>query len=112
VNQFTPGPWHVGDVHGFNANIIRAENGEHISSVYGIPFNCEVSDPYLVQKRPEQFANAHLIAAAPELLEALKKLMLAKEEKAQHGDTPVYRALKTVAWDAARAAVAKAERRT
>lgn len=44
-----------------------------------------------------------------ELLAALQRLVAAKDEKVAHGDTPLYRSLKTGAWEAAREAIAKAE---
>ena len=37
---------------------------------------------------------------------ALERLVMAKNEKDRHGDTPVYQALKKGAWEAARAALA------
>ncbi len=36
---------------------------------------------------------------------ALERLVMAKNEKDRHGDTPVYQALKKGAWEAARAAL-------
>jgi hypothetical protein len=51
--------------------------------------------------RDQDDANARLIAAAPDLLEALKTLATQAES---HGAEGIY-------WDKARAAIAKAERR-
>ena len=58
MSKHTPGPWHVADADGLNYNI-RGEpstgyNGKHLARV----FNNE--------------ANAHLIAAAPDMLVMLK----------------------------------------
>lgn len=41
-----------------------------------------------------------------ELLAALERLVLAKSEKDQHGDTPVYKSLKAGAWRAANEVIA------
>lgn len=46
---------------------------------------------------PEQFANAHLIAAAPDLLEALQDALHAYDKHGEHSE-----------WDFARAAISKA----
>jgi hypothetical protein len=91
--KHTPGPWHVdqqnvhvgqvctchGDMPGTWFEVWSANWGEGIN----------------------QKANAHLIAAAPDLLEALKILATQAES---HGAEGVY-------WDKARAAIAKAEGR-
>lgn len=72
--KHTPGPWHIGMRGGANSNLIYAYNGvdQHhdtpICSVYGMYQHCDVNE----QKDNEGLANARLIAAAPELLEALK----------------------------------------
>lgn len=58
---------------------------------------------------PEERANARLIAAAPELYEALRGLMAA--EHPPYRGPLQYDSLREDAWDAARAAVAKAEGR-
>lgn len=63
-NQHTPGPWKV-----------TANDGWHSSPI--VIVNCEES---IAQASPigsveEQSANAKLIAAAPELLEALQAIM-------------------------------------
>ena len=83
----TPGPWEVSDT---GANIYGA-TGDIVASVHGLP------KPHLTS---EGKANARLIAAAPELLKALKNLVdeshfgLARRNKAR---------------ELARAAIAKAE---
>lgn len=77
MSKHTPGPWRVGSTLGMNANMICVgDDNEGIASVYGIPFNTDVSDPYLKEKRPKALANAYLIAAAPELLAALERVRL------------------------------------
>src|SRR5690606_17105998 len=61
--QYTPGPWHTSD------------NGEHLGYrlIYA-PDGYLVADAGRIQRRTdaEQDANARLIAAAPELVEALR----------------------------------------
>ena len=62
----TPGPWHV--TKSPAPREIRADSGPFIASVY------DVAVTY-----GERNANARLLAAAPELLDALKLLMKAYE---------------------------------
>lgn len=78
----TPGPWKVEPL---NANhvVVRAADGS-------VPANCPAHSP----------ADAALIAAAPDLLAALKGL----NHSWENGCQPPVRM-----WDAARAAIAKAE---
>lgn len=57
----TPGPWAVGDKRGVWAGpVVMAGNGRR-----GIAFVCGESD-----------ANANLIAAAPDLLDAVEELLI------------------------------------
>lgn len=60
--KFTPGPWNVVEARGFTTNrkLIQSEDGEDIAAT------C-YHDP------EDTIANAALIAAAPELYEALKE---------------------------------------
>jgi hypothetical protein len=75
--QQTPGPWEIGMRGGFNANLICDRSGEDmhtdnaICSVFGMYQHQDVED----QKDSKGLANARLISAAPELLEALKNLL-------------------------------------
>ena len=75
MSKHTPGPWHVGMRSGNNGNTVYAYNGESehfdqsICTVYGI---------YLYKSAKETkdnpgAANARLIAAAPEMYEALQR---------------------------------------
>jgi hypothetical protein len=69
--KFTPGPWSHG-VSEMQTGILahkRYEDGEYCVLVADC--NCDV-DTCLPS--PEKQANAHLIAAAPELLEALERM--------------------------------------
>ena len=52
--------------------------------------------------------NAKLIAQRDELRDAIMSLLVAKDEKEYHGDTPVYQSLKRSAWKKARAAITNA----
>lgn len=76
--KFTPGPWHVGMRSGHNAKTIFAYNGKDEFDDEGI---CEVNKVYLHTKtkdaaKCEGIYNAFLIAAAPELYDALKAAYL------------------------------------
>ena len=81
MDKFTPGPWEVGMRGGFNANLICDRSGENehtdnaICSVFGMYQHQDVDE----QKDSKGLANARLIAAAPELLEALKDALCALE---------------------------------
>lgn len=61
--EYTPGPWHVG---GKRDCIIYEEGGGPIASCDHTPMLTTIA----------QIANARLIAAAPELLEALQGLIM------------------------------------
>lgn len=67
--QHTPGPWTVGDENGHNANFVFGPDGL-VCSVFGIAIHRHIDD--LTQRDASGLANARLIAAAPELLEALE----------------------------------------
>lgn len=88
MSKHTPGPW------GFDSfalrEEIRAENNPLIATVCSV--HCDSPE--------EMRANAHLIAAAPEILEALE-MMLEMSEMSGFG--------KAAAEDVARAAIAKAK---
>lgn len=62
MSAHTPGPWHV--TAGPYPREIRADDGPFIASVY------DVAVTY-----GERNANARVLAAAPELLEALKAML-------------------------------------
>jgi hypothetical protein len=102
--KHTPGPWGLddGEIYG------KLSSDFHGTGMIArIP--CEYRQGGIMTCEDE--ANAALIAAAPELLEALKEVYKwgerAKDERQQHG--PVLRDYLMQAADTARAAIAKAE---
>jgi len=74
MTNHTQGPWHIGMRNGANGNIVFAHDGADqyhdtsICSVFGMYLHCDLHE----QKDNEGLANARLIAAAPEILTALK----------------------------------------
>jgi len=86
--KHTPGPWRYnGKTDVYNAN------GATI---------CELYKGY--QSIPECRANAHLIAAAPDLLEAMEGLLAWEPRQKDHAER--------LAWEDALAAIAKAKGET
>ncbi|OZI38998.1 hypothetical protein CEG14_05535 [Bordetella genomosp. 1] len=69
TTKHTPGPWARDIGSGFGCDV-RAENGRKVAATWGI----NSGDPHRPAYRAECDANARLIAAAPELLEALQEL--------------------------------------
>lgn len=82
----TPGPW---SVEGYWVE----SDSRCIAEVHDFKEECEIFKPV----HPESAANADLIAAAPELLEALQDALHAHDKHGEHSE-----------WDFARAAIAKA----
>lgn len=101
--KHTPGPWEIKD-----GRYIDSPSG-WIADVLSYPAYRAATD----NDSEEQKANARLIAAAPDLLEALKACELAMDTAALHGLPqelpPTYRDSWADAHIAARAAIAKAE---
>lgn len=66
--QYTPGPWFFGRTGRDKRMILGGPNGKYVTTVtiHQIPHLMGLLD------EPEREANAQLIAAAPELLEALE----------------------------------------
>lgn len=65
--KHTPGPWLRDASSGMKCDV-RAANGRNVALCWGLAANHESN--YKVRYRAECDANAHLIAAAPDLLEA------------------------------------------
>ena len=71
----TPGPWRVHQHHHINDELwlsIGWHTYEGTSNPDGRWIGPVAELKYLVAREDEQWANAHLISAAPELLEALR----------------------------------------
>lgn len=68
--QFTPGPWLVDDDSNAVGPVVSNGKGTPIAVCDALKI-CFSSGQCVRVPKPEAAANAHLIAAAPELLEAL-----------------------------------------
>ena len=78
----TPGPWRITRDHQSPASIEAARgDGGALAKVY-------LTDPKTRRRTPEYEANATLIAAAPELADALDDLLTWTEALAIHGAAP------------------------
>jgi hypothetical protein len=71
MTPHTPGPWEIESTHGITVG--PADNG----------FVCRVRYATTAKQRDEAFANARLIAAAPDLLEALRTIAECNEESSR-----------------------------
>lgn len=98
MTQHTPGPWYAVQFEK-NARYQIVNQAARLSQS-GARFIAELRGPLWpgVPQGPEIDANANLIAAAPDLLAALKAVVELSDRKHD-------------AWDAAKAAIAKAEGR-
>ncbi len=67
---YTPGPWRVSQ---WGSSVIAGEQERPYSHIVSTPFTNGTEGPVLPSA--EQIANAQLIAAAPELLEALQQCL-------------------------------------
>lgn len=66
--QHTPGPWRIEDKRSRGRTLISGDGWVRLCDVYTVMEGCR--EPY-----PEGMANARLIAAAPDLLDALIDLL-------------------------------------
>lgn len=75
--EYTPGPWNVTDNHPLRACIkIRDLSGYELAALYRAPGNEMPRDANGIWRNdPERIANARIMAAAPELLEALDEII-------------------------------------
>lgn len=72
---FTPGPWHVGTPHPQNAcAYVIGATGDEIAVLYGADQAKQDADS-MWGPQPRRDATADLIAAAPELYEALSRAL-------------------------------------
>lgn len=97
--KHTPGPWTVGDKNGYRANSVLAGDNA-VADVYGLPLHQHIGK----FTECEGLANARLIAAAPDLLEALTALVTFNDAPLNDRRPEGYGALLA----SARAAIAKA----
>ena len=111
MTKHTPGPWSIAEGRKLQQAIIMtggipiiamSQKWDEDCALFNLPDNPSFGD------KDVTLANAKLIAAAPELLEACKMIMEA--EAMQHGDrTGGTMARISLAINAARTAIAKAE---
>lgn len=100
MSKHTPGPWTVGMAGQYgthNVNIIYAGADNSVATVYGLPMHTKLEN--IEPRWTEGLANARLIAAAPELLEALQEIA---------NDPDSFEVLTQWQRDQVRAAIAKA----
>ena len=113
MNKHTPGPW-TAQRSGRNERMLGKKNWnpddphQCALAVYARSKVCTLADEYGTDAeeramRAEQEANAHLIAAAPDLLAALREYLERHEASCEPSGLPEY--------EQARAAIAKAEGR-
>ena len=96
MDNHTPGPWSI------KGAVFATITGTQTHVGYNgriLVYQAEVAK---IQPRHEREANAHLISAAPELLEACERLALFHESCGHEGNADS-------AIEAAKAAIAKAE---
>lgn len=99
--RFTPGPWQAARSDpAEEADVwwICTGYGNHHTEIATVPGGCN----------PHHEANAALIAAAPDLYEALRELVDLKAMSDSNGPRAVYEERKPIAWEAARAALSRA----
>lgn len=101
MSKFTPGPWTTSNTDALMFGVKQGNGMEPLGFVYG-PSHAEQSDYGRCC-----IANARLIAAAPELLEALKLILSDLEQGADPFDMECRK--RTASYDKARAALAKVE---
>lgn len=93
----TPGPWEIGEV------IVNGDQLDEESAIIFLPDGGEIT-----VETTMSMADAVLVAAAPELLAALKAMMPALEWK-EGGNGTCMLSIEKTALRAARAAIVKAE---
>lgn len=107
MSAHTPGPWTIANYP--HAVVVQTES--HKKTAYGASRYAAIggfdrSDP---EQMAEALANARLIAAAPELLEACQAMIEWDAREQDHAvDFNARMALCRIAFDKARAAIAKA----
>ena len=77
TDEYTPGPWTVGNSAGWDMPIVEA-NGHRIATMERN--NYRATTALSAPAKAEDETNARLIAAAPDLLEALEKVVINIED--------------------------------
>ena len=105
-NKHTPGPWVIEYLDWAQKGyvFISAEDHGALAQVVWLMED----DELMGRNSPENEANAHLIAAAPELLEALQSFAKVMDESCDYPDTSGELQRLCEAANEARAAIAKA----
>jgi len=98
--KHTPGPWHINDMTLPSRRYVTIGN-----NIAHVLHNSRGKIYSIKQMEPEQAANARLIAAAPELLEALREMLPIVHAAMDNDDDDV---IGKIAYRAS-AAIAKAE---
>lgn len=100
MSQHTKGNWYLQEYTDAYTNIIRCNNEEGFEGLF-IGYTPQDTSP-------ENRANAKLMAAAPDLLEALSALVELRKYKDINGKDVNYSKLQPKLWRDAQAAIAKA----
>lgn len=101
--KHTPGPWRAGCIDGSGLSSIYSKKGERIGETNPGCSCCASSDV-----NDEQKANATLMAAAPDILKALKGFFkMFNFDQNNFQDAPYKKE-----WEAAKKAITKAEGRS
>lgn len=104
-DKHTPGPWMLTESDRFDKEMVITTQHRLDESIGCI---CEMDVYFTGQIGIEQEANARLIAAAPDLLEAAQRFVEVMDESFDHPDTASEIDKLNKVADAARAAIAKA----
>jgi len=86
-DKFTPGPWEARIFHGMDGFGIYAAGKEHTITSANLYEHTTFSSAF---ERGEVEANGRLIAAAPDLMEALKDLQIRFTEMFNRRERPTY----------------------
>lgn len=113
--KHTPGPWRVEE----GTTLIWGDCNQDDTSSYGMGYpiaECRLTPSGSWAKGPKTYgeaeANAHLISAAPDLLEALESLIIKYVRLVNSGDAGFWNPEDDKEVIAARAAIAKVEGRS
>lgn len=85
MSKHTPGPW-IHDTRGYPHPDVKATSGFNIACTWGVNGQPKTKESYEAQKKIAR-ANARLIAAAPDLLEACQALIAYCDKNPPMGDS-------------------------